>query len=647
MELSKLSQLGFTPFLFLFFFPLIVSSLNSDGLTLLALKSAITTDPTHYLDTWFESDQTPCKWVGISCNNHHRVTQINLQNKSFSGYIPSELSLLSSLQKISLKFNNFSKPIPYHIFNLTSLVSLDLSHNSLSGSIPNEINLLKALKFLDLSSNLFNGSLPNTLSELQELSGTLNLSYNRFNGEIPVSFGRFPVTVSLDLRHNNLTGKIPQVGALLNQGPTAFAGNPNLCGFPIRNPCSDLETPKIPLNSRNPKPNPSFAAETDHPPQNEKTRGSFVTVPIISGVSFIVGAVSVSVWVLRKKWSSSDEGKVSKEKVVKKEEEEGQEGKFVVIDEGFGLELEDLLRASAYVVGKSRSGIVYKVVAGRGSCGTGVVVAVRRLSEGGNLLRLKEFESEMELIASIDHPNIVRLRAYYYASDEKLVVSDFIPNGSLYSALHGGPSNCSPALSWAARLKIAQGMAKGLMYIHECIPRKYIHGNIKSSKILLNDDLEPYISGFGLTRLISTTNKSTTDLTSKKQSIVSLGIGTNSCVSPSSSYVAPEARISGSKMTQKCDVYSFGIVILELLTGRVPQAGPEKDYKELECYVRKAFREQQPLSEIIDPALMHEVYAKKQVLEVFHIALNCTEIVPEMRPRMKTVAENLERVGSH
>ncbi|RVW46952.1 Receptor protein kinase-like protein ZAR1 [Vitis vinifera] len=118
----------------------------------------------------------------------------------------------------------------------------------------------------------------------------------------------------------------------------------------------------------------------------------------------------------------------------------GKKGKFVVVDEGFGLELEDLLRASAYVVGKSRSGIVYRVVAGRVSGASPTVVAVRRLSEGDGTWRLKDFESEVEAIARVHHQNIVRLRAYYYANDEKLLVSDFIRNGSLHTALHGNIS---------------------------------------------------------------------------------------------------------------------------------------------------------------------------------------------------------------
>lgn len=204
-----------------------------------------------------------------------------------------------------------------------------------------------------------------------------------------------------------------------------------------------------------------------------------------------------------------------------------------------------------------------------------------------------------------------------------------------------------PPLSWAARLKIAQGAAKGLMYIHEFNGRKYVHGNIKSTKILLDDDLNPYISGFGLTRLGLSTVKSTTTFAHKRQnsnqSIVVSAMSSKAAAS-SNNYLAPEMRIASGKFTQKCDVYSFGIVLLELLTGRLPDLGPENDHKELESFVRKAFSEEQPLSEIIDPALLPEVNAKKQVVAAFHVALNCTEFDPELRPRMRTVSESLDRI---
>ncbi|KAK9664566.1 hypothetical protein RND81_14G052100 [Saponaria officinalis] len=652
----------FLVFFFSVFFNLVLltGALSSDGLALLALKSAISSDPTRSLSTWSISDPLPCHWFGVRCTRN-RVTFLSLSNLSLSGYIPSELGALASLTHFSLSSNNFTSTIPPHLFNATSLVALDLAHNGLSGPVPAQVGALRELTFLDLSDNLLNGSLPSGLSELTRLQGTLNLSWNGFSGEVPASFGEFPVMVSIDLRHNNLSGKIPQVGSLLNQGPTAFAGNLGLCGFPLSNPCAETLSPE---NPRNPK-NPNVGSQEG----GVRRAGSIplvIGVFVVVGVVVVCGVILVILWVrVRRKYLGVTKGKIGKdgemvshvrvvvgEDVRVEDEDEGQKGKFVIIDvEGFGLELEDLLRASAYVVGKSRSGIVYRVVAGGGSGIKGslsglvppMVVAVRRLSEADDAMwRYREFEAEVEAIGKVQHPNIVRLRAYYYARDEKLLVSDFIRNGSLYSALHGGPSNDVPPLPWSSRLKIAQCAAKGLTHIHECSPKKYVHGNIKASKILLDEDLHSFISGFGLNRLLSGNSKSAPQ--SRRPSLNHSLLTGSKILAPSSvAYSAPEARSDG-KLTQKCDVYSFGIVLMEILTGRLPDPGPDNDGKGLESLVRKVFREERPLSEIIDPALLHEVYAKKQVLATFHIALNCTEVDPELRPRMKTVSESLDRL---
>uniref|UniRef100_A0A7N0UU58 Protein kinase domain-containing protein n=1 Tax=Kalanchoe fedtschenkoi TaxID=63787 RepID=A0A7N0UU58_KALFE len=628
-----------------FLIPAASHSLNSDGLALLALKSAITTDPSDTLKTWSASHRNPCRWVGVTCSDY-RVTELTLPSLGLTGYIPSELGLLHSLQRLTLRNNTFSKTIPARLFNATSLTHIDLSRNHLAGPVPSQINSLKCLTQLDLSSNHLNGSLPQSLSDLSLLAGTVNLSYNDFSGEIPPSYGAFPVKVSLDLRHNNLTGRIPQTGSLLNQGPTAFSGNPRLCGFPLQTPCPEAG-PENPLSVPNPKlPNGAdIAAEAGEDPEQRKQGTVTVAIPIISGVSVLIAAVTVSVWIFNKKRSSSDGGRIGKPVPNKedlenvKADEQGHKGKFVVLDEGFDLELEDLLRASAYVVGKSKGGIVYKVV-----CGGGAVVAVRRLSESDAVWKFKEFVAAVEAIGRVQHPNLVRLRAYYYASDEKLLVSDFINNGSLYTALHGGPSSPVPPLSWASRLKIAQGIARGLMHVHENSPRRYVHSNVKSSKILLGNDLHPYISGFGMTHLIS--GASELSHTTLKHQNLSHHILKGLKVSGASVvYSAPEIRFSGSKFTQKCDVYSFGIVLLEILTGKMPDGGPEDNGDELESFVRKAFREKCPMSDIIDPSLLHEVYAKKQVVAAFHIALNCTEVDPEVRPRMRYVSESLDRIN--
>ncbi|KAA0033166.1 hypothetical protein IC582_019195 [Cucumis melo] len=634
------------------FFLSFTSSLNSDGLSLLALKAAIESDPSHVLESWSEFDATPCHWPGIVCTRD-RVTQLSLPNKGLTGYIPSELGLLDSLRRLSLAFNNFSKPIPSHLYNATNLVVLDLSHNALSGSLSDQIGDLRKLRHLDLSSNALNGSLPNRLTDLTELVGTLNLSYNRFSGEVPPSFGNLPLIVNLDVRHNNLTGKIPQVGSLLNQGPTAFSGNPSLCGFPLQTPCPEAQNPNIfPENPQNPKSlNGNFPGYGRGRESGGGGVAGSATVAVVSSIIALVGAVSVTVWWFRRKAAVErpEEGKTGKGSPEGEScgDLEGQDGKFVVMDAGMNLELEDLLRASAYVVGKSRSGIVYKVVAGRGSSAGASIVAVRRLNDSDATLTFKDFENEIESIGRINHPNIVRLRAYYYASDEKLLVTDFIKNGSLHTVLHGSPSSLLP-LPWAARLKIAQGAARGLAYIHEFGARKYVHGNIKSTKILLDDDFEPYISGFGLGRLGQGVPKfpaTSSKKLSSNQNMISSIMGPSISI-PSAMYLAPEIRVFGGKYTQKCDVYSFGIVLLELLSGKLPDAGSENDGKGLEYFVRKAFQEERPLTEVIDQALVPEIYAKKQVVSMFHIALNCTELDPELRPRMRTISESLDRVKS-
>lgn len=403
---------------FVFCIPL-TCSLNSDALALLALKAAISEDPGNAVASWSYYDSSPCKWAGIVCDAlGDRVTSVSLSGKNLKGYVPSEIGALASL------------------------ASLDLSHNSFGGPLPHQITNLQSLVHLDISSNNFSGSLPEGLSNLKNLRGTLNLSCNAFSGEVPASFGMLPMTVSLDLRRNNLTGEIPQFGSLLNQGPTAFSGNPFLCGFPSNTLCAEAEAqnPNSSDNNNPQKPGVSSSA-------NGKMRSGMVTACVISGVSVAaMGMVFVSVWLMKRRWKME-------EKMGSLENggrEKGQKGKFVVVDEDFGLELEDLLRASAYVLGKSRSGIVYKVVVSgrKGAAGPPVAAAVRRLSEGEASWRLKEFEAEVEAIAKVQHPNIVRLKAYYYASDEKLLISDYIGNGSLHNALHGKNLSFSPMMAY-------------------------------------------------------------------------------------------------------------------------------------------------------------------------------------------------------
>lgn len=483
------------------------SSLNADGLSLLSLKSAIDGGVTAFSD-WNENDTTPCHWTGISCMNvsgsdDPRVVGIAVSGKNLRGYIPSELGTLIYLRRLNLHGNNFYGSIPDQLFNASSLHSmflygnnlsgsfppsicnlprlqnLDLSNNSLSEALPKELRncrqlqriILAGNKFsgeiptgvfpelanleqLDLSSNSFNGSIPEDIGELKSLAGTLNLSFNHFTGKIPKSLGDLPLTVSFDLRSNNLSGEIPQTGSFVNQGPTAFLNNPMLCGFPLQKSCRN--------NSENP---PGIQPSSQDNERMNSRKGLKPGLIILIAVADAIGVAFIGLVIVYLYWRRKDSGGCSctgKGKFGGNEKTKfcafhcsggfpsndseiesekgidgvgsginGNEGDLVAIDKGFNFELDELLRASAYVLGKSGLGIVYKVV-----LGNGVPVAVRRLGEGGEQ-RYKEFVAEIQAIGRVKHPNIVRLRAYYWAPDEKLLISDFISNGNLASALHG------------------------------------------------------------------------------------------------------------------------------------------------------------------------------------------------------------------
>lgn len=250
---------------------------------------------------------------------------------------------------------------------------------------------------------------------------------------------------------------------------------------------------------------------------------------------------------------------------------------------------------------------------------------------------------------------MVRLRAYYWAPDEKLLITDFIPNGNLASALKGRPGQ--PTLSWSTRLRIAKGTAHGLAYLHDCSPRKFVHGHVKPSNILLDGEFNPYVSDFGLFRLVHVSGSADSVSSSSSLGFIGAALPTTKPgpIQRPNNYQAPEARGLGARPTQKWDVYSFGLVLLELLTGKTAEmssaattsSSPADPVPELAKWVRKGFDGTTPLSEMIDPALHHEVHAKKEVLSVFHVALACTEADPELRPRMKTVSDNLDRVGHY
>ncbi|ONI31496.1 hypothetical protein PRUPE_1G316900 [Prunus persica] len=697
----------------------LVGSLNDEGFALLSFKQSMTEDPEGSLSNWNSSDENPCTWNGITCKEQ-RVVSLSIPKKKLFGFLPSAMGSLSELRHVNLRNNKLYGSLPLELFEALGLQSLVLYGNSLSGSVPNVIGKLKYLQSLDLSQNLFNGSVPSSIVQckrlktidlsqnnftgflpdgfgtgfvslekldlsfnkfsgsipsdmgnLSSLQGTVDLSHNLFSGAIPASLGNLPEKVYIDLTYNNLSGPIPQNGALMNRGPTAFIGNPRLCGPPLKNPCSS-GTPgasppsSIPFLPDNMPPQDS----DDNAGKSGKSRGLSKRAVIAIIVSDIIGICLVGLlfsYCYSRIWAFSkvkDEngygidkgGKGRKECLCfRKDESETlsenmEQYDLVALDAQVAFDLDELLKASAFVLGKSGIGIVYKVVLEEG-----LTLAVRRLGEGGSQ-RFKEFQTEVEAIGKLRHPNVVTLRAYYWSVDEKLLIYDYIPNGSLATAIHGKPGMISfTPLSWSIRLKIMKGIAKGLVYLHEFSPKKYVHGDLKPNNILLGQDMEPHISDFGLGRLAniaggSPSLQSNRMATEKSQERQQKSAPTEATViSPSSNlgscYQAPEA-LKVVKPSQKWDVYSYGVILLEMITGRLPIVQVGSSEMDLVHWIQLCIDEKKPLLDVLDPNLMQDVDKEEEIIAVLKIAMACVHSSPERRPIMRHISDALDRLAT-
>ncbi|XP_059655469.1 receptor protein kinase-like protein ZAR1 [Cornus florida] len=693
----------------------LVGCLNDEGFALLSFKQSIKEDPQRSLNNWNYSDENPCSWNGITCIEQ-RVVSLSIPKKKLFGNLSSALGSLSELRHVNLRNNKFFGSLPVQLFQAQGLQSLVLYGNSLSGSIPSEIGKLNYLQNLDLSQNFFNGSLPssliqckrlrtldlsqnnftgslpdgfganlvslekldlsfnkfagsipNDLGNLSNLQGTVDLSHNLFSGSIPASLGNLPEKVYIDLTYNKLSGAIPQNGALMNRGPTAFIGNTGLCGPPLKNPCPP-DTPgasspsSIPYLPSNYPPNAGDNAGHGNGRGLSKTDIAVIVVCDVIGIC-LIGLLFSYCYSRFCAGSRKDEngyvfakgGKGRKECLCFRKDdsetlsENVEQYDLVPLDAQVAFDLDELLKASAFVLGKSGIGIVYKVV-----LEDGLTLAVRRLGEGGSQ-RFKEFQTEVEAIGKLRHPNIVNLRAYYWSVDEKLLIYDYIPNGNLAVAIHGkaGIVSFSPP-SWSIRLKIMKGTAKGLVYLHEYSPKKYVHGDLKPNNVLLGPNLEPHISDFGLGRLANIAGGTPTLQSNRiaaekqhqrQQSNASEAMTANSAANLGSYYQAPEA-LKVVKPSQKWDVYSYGVILLEMITGRMPIVQVGASEMDIVHWLQLCIEEKKPLSDVLDPYLAQDADKEEEMIAVLKIAMACIQTSPERRPTMRHVSDVLERLAT-
>nr|KYP75141.1 putative inactive receptor kinase At2g26730 family [Cajanus cajan] len=589
--------------LLLHFLLLTVQGSNPDLDALVAFKTA--SDTSQKLTTWNTSTTNPCSWSGVSCTRH-RVSRLVLENLNLQGSI-HPLTSLTHLRVISLKGNRFSGPLP-NLSNLTALKLLFLSNNHFSGDFPPSLTSLSRLYRLDLSNNNLSGELPATLTHFTHLL-TLRLDANNFSGHIPDV--NLPTLQDFNVSGNRLSGEIPK--ALSTFPDSSFGQNPFLCGAPLKKCASDPT-----------KPGSEGAIASPFP---------VALIAIIVGDVLVLGLVSLLLYCYfwRNYSAKLKEGKGSKlfesEKIIYSSSPYPAQGGFergrMVFFEGEKrFELEDLLRASAEMLGKGGFGTAYKAVLDDGN-----VVAVKRLKDA-QITGKREFEQHMEVLGRLRHPNVVSLRAYYFAREEKLLVYDYMPNATLFWLLHGNRGPGRTPLDWTTRLKIAAGAARGVGFIHSsCKSLRLTHGNIKSTNVLLDKHGNARVSDFGLS--------------------VFAGPGPGPLGGRSNGYRAPEAY-DGRKQTHKSDVYSFGVLLLELLTGKCPSVVESAGSAyggvvDLPRWVQSVVREEWT-AEVFDLELMRYKDIEEEMVGLLQIAMSCTAPAPDQRPRMTHVIKMIEEL---
>ncbi|CAA0829872.1 Leucine-rich repeat receptor-like tyrosine-protein kinase PXC3 [Striga hermonthica] len=592
------------------------------------------------------------------CTN---LTLLNLASNRFNGTVPSEFGLLSNLQelivsdndlfgempvsvlrvrslnKLDLSYNRFNGTIPASICNVSRLQFLLLEHNSLEGEIPHEIGNCTKLLELQLGSNRLSGSIPPEIGHIKNLQIALNLSFNRLNGQLPEELGRLDKLVALDLSANQLTGNIPSTfrgmlslievnfsnnrltGPIPNFVPfqkspnSSFIGNKALCGEPLTVSCGN-----------------SNDFNSGYYSYHHKVSYKIVLTVIGSGLA-VFASVSVVVWLFMMR---EKQEKAAKE--AKMVEEEINEDPKIIAGDIFveslkqAIDFEAVAKATMKESSKLSVGtfsVVYKA-----DMPSGVILSVRKLKPMVHktvLNHQSKMIREVEKLSKLRHDNLMRPIGFVlFEDDVVLLLHQYYPNGTLAQFLHDSAGNPDYKPDWPVRLAIAIGVAEGLAFLHNVA---IIHLDISSGNLVLDSSFNPLLGEVEVSKLLDP----------------SRGTASISAVAGSFGYMPPEYAYT-MQVTAPGNVYSYGVVLLEILTTRLPVDEAFGEGIDLVKWVHGAPTRGETPEQILDPRLSTVSFGwRKDMLAALKVALLCTDNTPAKRPKMKDVVEMLKEIGNY
>lgn len=605
--------------------------------------------------TYFEADNNNLSGEIVSefaqCSN---LTLLNLASNGFTGTIPPELGMLTNLQELILSDNSLFGDIPNSIIQCKNLNKLDLSNNRFNGTIPNQICNMSRLQYLlmgqnsirgeipneigncvkllelQMGSNYLTGSIPAEIGHIKNLQIALNLSFNHLHGPLPSELGKLDKLVSLDVSNNLLSGTIPSAlkgmlslievnfsnnmftGAVPTFVPfqkspnSSFLGNKGLCGEPLIFPCGNT--------------NGSTGERYHH-----KVSYKIILAVIGSGLAvFLSVTVVVLLFMMRERQEKAaktagivDEGSDNKPLIAA--------GNVFVENLRQAIDFDAVVKATLKDSNKLSSGTfstVYKAV-----MPSGLVLSAKSLKSMDQTVvhHQNKMIRELERLSKLCHDNLMRPIGFVIYEDVALLLHHYFPNGSLIQLLHDSTKQSEYEPDWPRRLSIAVGVAEGLAFLHHVA---IIHLDISSSNIVLDANFKPLIGEVEISKLLDPCR----------------GTASISAVAGSFGYIPPEYAYT-MQVTAPGNVYSYGVILLEILTSRLPVDEAFGEGLDLVKWVHGAPVRGETPEQILDARLSTVSFAwRKEMLAALKVALLCTDTTPAKRPKMKKVVEMLQEI---